>query len=331
MQDRVEDIKTLFGHVRSALSTHNAKEVWNVAWRARALDPISYDTQWLPYLRSFLGYENKLMFEVDGFDELHRHLKLLPFIFTHISLSLSDYELGAPQMPELANVIELHLEDCVLKDKGATDLALTSYLINLKVLTLRHNDITPTGFEVLFTSMEFRDLQALVVRYNDVGTDGARVLAKQGMPCLRTLDLMGTQLGDEGMVELLKARFCRRLHSLNVSYNMLTDRWVAPGLATGQFEALTHLDLSRNVLTPDGVCAFLAAASMPCLQELFLSRVHVGNKGARVLARSTLTSGLRRLDLSHSRVGIVGFRHLYAPRVAWEHLEYLSQQVRDSI
>lgn len=323
MQGTGEDIKALFGQLRSSLFARDATELLDIVRRARALDPISYGATWIPYLSSFLGQDARFRFEANGLNELVELATHLPFAC--IALSLSDYQLAGlmmrdfKAMPELASVVALSLDRCSLQDHGALELAKAPHLSNLKALTLCHNDITPDGFEALFAGLELGDLQRLIVNYNEVGERGASALAQLNLPELRVLDLTGTQLGDEGMNRLLSSTNCARLQSLNVSYNALTDR----GVGAGQFTALRTLDLSRNALTPDGVCAFFEAASMPCLQELLLSRVHVGKRGARVLARSTLTSGLRRLDLSHSRVGVAGLRHLYAPAVAWEDLEYL--------
>lgn len=158
-------------------------------------------------------------------------------------------------------------------------------------------DVTP-GRSVADLLARFRSLQRVELRGQQIGDDGAAVLARSpSLSGLKVLRLGENALDVRGVAELLSSPHLTVLEELDLSDNPPGSEWVR-AFATAGPRPLRKLVLENNELDARAVAVLAAAPALAGLRELALDRNPIGDRGAVALARSTMLSGLRKLRLT---------------------------------
>ncbi len=124
-------------------------------------------------------------------------------------------------------------------------------LLRVPVLDLSTNVLTAAGLRVILTCPPgpvepgFVRLRELVLSHNELGNDGARVLAAcPHLAELRTLRLVGCGIGDDGIRALAESPHLNQLVTLEVVNNPIGD----PGCRA--FLETPHMHSLRRLLVP---------------------------------------------------------------------------------
>ena len=178
------------------------------------------------------------------------------------------------------------LRHIIIEPSGATALAGTLRLMNLRGLDLGSSFIRDAGMVALVGALEpMTVLQTLVLSRN--GLNGLGYWQSlQHLTALQTLCLRGNNLGDEGVkavgpsLQLLTA-----LQNLNLSSdNIGPEGWKDLGALLPHLTALRTLDLQDNVdVEGEGFEAFVSSLQhLTFLQSLNLDDNNPGTVGARL-------------------------------------------------
>ena len=150
-------------------------------------------------------------------------------------------------LPELAQLVELHVSQCPLGDEGVMRLADGPHLRNVHALTLCKVGLTASGALALARSPSLSSVIRLDLEQNPIGSEGLRtLLASRHLASLRALGLVLTGLDSDGAYALLESSKFDRLHALDLSQNLLGDRGV---LAFADYDVIPkdlQLVLARN-------------------------------------------------------------------------------------
>lgn len=197
---------------------------------------------------------------------------------------------------------------------GASSLAEASlHWHHLKTLNLSRNLIGIDGVKLL-KDARFGSLEDLDLSWNGLGPEGATALA--GWWCrwpVRSLNLQGNNIQDEGVLDLLAAASTHAnfscLEELNLANNRLS--FISIEALAGQrphslnlLARLRKLSLANNSLG-DGGAQVMRGVSMPCIEEVDLSHTGLDGEAASLvlMVMSGELSRLRRLELSGNPVG----------------------------
>lgn len=126
----------------------------------------------------------------------------------------------------------------------------------------------------------------------------AGLAALSGLTALKSINLMGTAIGDEGCKNLALAT---SLESVKLSGTKVTDAGV---LALGQLPQLKVLHLNQTKLTPAG---YEVLGNYPQLEEVWLDYSSINDAGMVALGRAT---SLKRLKLMHTGITDAGLAEL---------------------
>ena len=206
-------------------------------------------------------------------------------------------------------VVSLLLGTDGIGNTGAADVAqLAGKNQTLEVLYLGCNKIGPAGAAPLAAALSTptSSVTGLWLKRNPLGADGARHLADmlKTNVTLRTLDLVNTRLGADGLAALTDAltRHNRTIERLYLGGNFFTPS-EAPLLADliRQMPRLKALLLNAGFLGDDGA-AGLASALPDCqLEELGLASNGIGPDGAAcLLETAAVHPTLTTLDLGYA-------------------------------
>ena len=202
--------------------------------------------------------------------------------------------------PHLAGLQALGLERVALGDDGLTALATGPGAANLHTLMIPENGITARGIQALARAEKFRTLRNLYLRKNPIGPDGAALAESPYLHGLRKVDLRECDLGEEGMLALLRAPWLAKVVAFDFGWNKLGDRF-AVELAKQPFLAnFIELDLSLdlNGIGDEGVIALANSPYLSGLRELSLGSNRIGDAGCRALATSPYLNNLACLILT---------------------------------
>lgn len=141
----------------------------------------------------------------------------------------------------------------------------------------------------------------LDLRQNDVGPDGAELLAASGTAkSLRVLSLLGNALGPRGVTSLAKAPQLQGLLALDLRRNKLgLDGARALGAA---FPDLRVLDLTGNSLGKAGLEALLGGKGLVGLRDLCLQQTSLDDTAVSALVESPVLGHLRVLNLRSNKI-----------------------------
>ena len=156
-------------------------------------------------------------------------------------------------LPELAQLVELHVVGVPLGTRGLTALLDSPYLSNLAVLSLRRAGITSFGANELAMSHQISSLVKLDLEENPIGPDGlAALLACPQLDGLRALNLVQTDLDPSAGRALATSPLVGHLQRLDLSQNALGDDGaralaVSPWVSSGLWLTLARNQVSRPV------------------------------------------------------------------------------------
>jgi uncharacterized protein (TIGR02996 family) len=118
----------------------------------------------------------------------------------------------------------LDLGDNLVGDIGPSDLALAPCLSQLKVLELDRCEIHLSGARWLVNSLFIDTLRRLNVSNNSFGPEGLYLLLEKKPPFLHTLEMVDTDLGDEGAAHLAESPASVVLMEVSLDENGLRDQ-----------------------------------------------------------------------------------------------------------
>lgn len=211
---------------------------------------------WLPHLHGARLGDNALC------DAGVASLLAGPRALSLRTLELDKNRLGAAaadvlaQTPALSNLLSLDLRENAITDAGAQALAQPASLTALRKLDLNRNDLGPLAAHALAASTTLPRLATLRLGQSHLGDEGARALAQTRLP-LRDLSLTDARLTDAAALAFAAAHL-PQLESLGLGQNNLTDAALAAFLSAAGLPRLHTLDLSYNLLSPEAVEALEA-------------------------------------------------------------------------
>ncbi|RQP21397.1 leucine-rich repeat domain-containing protein [Piscinibacter terrae] len=209
-----------------------------------------------------------------------------------------------------SQVRSLMLGTNAIGDVGAQAVAqLATVNPVIEVLYLGCNNIGPEGAEHLQTALagESSKVTGLWLKRNPLGPDGAARIAHilRGSRNLRVLDLVNTDLRDEGLLAVVEGA-CTGIAPLQFLY--LSGNTLGPSAAASLSRLLREaphlrgLYLSVNRLMDQG--AMLIAQALDdnnTLQTLELASNGIGPQGAKALfSAASRHASLQRLNLGHA-------------------------------
>ena len=244
------------------------------------------------------------------------------------------------EFPPLARLRGLDLAGWYIGNDGFLSLMRSSYLPRLRSLGLADNALVVDDAVVVSATVpsQLEGLSALDLSLNDVGDEGAEVLAR--LPALRSLatlslrtlegtyydeairavgaraladsvylaglvalDLAHNAIGDAGLRSLVGSPNLTQLTRLNVSANgigEIGDAGIQQLISSPYLERLSVLDLSSNPLGVAGANALAEWRGMEQLSELNLAACGIRNRGLMRLLASQHCLNLRVLNLVHN-------------------------------
>jgi uncharacterized protein (TIGR02996 family) len=163
------------------------------------------------------------------------------------------------RMPRLE---ELHLHMTGLDVSRAFALNLP----NLRVLHVYHQHNYP--LEVLARNSSMGNLVTLVCRPHALEPQDEQGYIQPGpfgelchsshLKCLTHLEMVGTDIGDEGCRALVESGMLRRLRVLDLTYGRITDEGAQLLADCPDLRKLERLVLKSNMLTSEGIAALTA-------------------------------------------------------------------------
>jgi uncharacterized protein (TIGR02996 family) len=251
------------------------------AWRTEVPAWARKDAE---FRRGFIaGVSATLRAFLDGLGALHRHAPVQRATLGNVD----DPLLAAlSQRVGLALLRAIRLEYGNYSAAGVRALTHSPHAVGLAELDATLEQGGPGVAAALVASPHLGRLERLTLRGGPLDAEGARQLARGGLPALRRLGLFGTKIGNAGARALAEA----------------------PHLA-----ALTHLDLWANEVGEEGAIALAESPHLRNLRVLHLGlNWHITDAGIAALAAAPALAGLESLDLCHAALGPAGARALVA-------------------
>jgi Ran GTPase-activating protein (RanGAP) involved in mRNA processing and transport len=192
-------------------------------------------------------------------------------------------------------------------------LAYSRNLENLTSLDLGGNDVGDDGAAVLAAFPALQGLESLNL-WNASGyyslairARGAMALAQSGMLSqLRYLNLNDHQIGDRGLREFALSEDLKGLRHLELQRNDIGGIGDAGLEALALSQSLTnlrYLDLSGNEIGVGGGRALAMWHGLEKCRFLGLQGCSIGDTGVRALAESLHIAGVREMNLGRNRIG----------------------------
>lgn len=212
--------------------------------------------------------------------------------------------------PHLGRLEQLNFGESTIGPDGATILAGSTFISNLKHLNLHRNPLGDEGWEVL-AQAPFQRLRSLDLSWNGgVTMHGPQALARAGnLAGLRSLSLDGNPIGDEGVSTILDAGFTDGLRALGLSSVKKTPA-TADLLADHPLKRLRAVKLGVDEGGAEFGRRFARSGRYPLLSYLDLMAMNLGDQGIGHLAEATGFPALKRIDLSNNDLTDIGIRRL---------------------
>jgi uncharacterized protein (TIGR02996 family) len=269
---------------------------------------------------------------IDGLSALE-HLTVTDALRPYLGVR---YTLGAPPRPTMrlngARPEVLHAKRCrqLLKCPNfGLVRSLTVHSLAVEAGALRHlPDANIAGLRWLSIRAPVGDagaaylaatplinLSALDVVGCEIGADGLKLIANSPhLQQLVALSAFRNRFGCGGLAALAASPLAERLHRLEIQNNGIGDRGAAALAESPLLERLSGpgLNLSMNPIADAGAAALAASPHMEPFTDLILRDCRVADRGARALAGSPRLANLAYLDLWHNRVADRGARALAA-------------------
>jgi uncharacterized protein (TIGR02996 family) len=179
----------------------------------------------------------------------------------------------------------------------AEELAAALLLARAGGLNLACNAIGASGALALAQHARLGEVVDLGLRRNWIGTAGLPALLRLDLPRLRSLDLGGNRIDNEGCAVLARAPFLVNVTVLKVEFNSLRDAGAQALADSPLLGRLRELDLSANYVGDAGARAIARSPHLARLEVLRLAN-QLRSGGARALAESASLQRLQALHLS---------------------------------
>jgi len=239
------------------------------------------------------------------------------------------------QCPALAHIRELDLCGNDLGNGGVNLLIRSPHLSGLESLDLSFNGIGDGSVRVLARASTFPNLK--IVHLNDnrtIACEAVRALAESAhLSDLRTLDLSGNSVGDDGVRSLVGSAELGRLNRVRLHANRIGDGGIEAlahsDLLARMFGCEGNLDLRDNAVGPPGAKALADSSTMIAARTLDLGGNDIRDVGVRFLAESEFLEGVHTLLLRQNRIGDAGAKALaHSPLMAQlAHLDVSSNRI----
>lgn len=172
--------------------------------------------------------------------------------FLHLNSNMiQPHELKA--IIDLRNLKSLHLQWNFLRDQGIS--YLTSPQANLKSLVdlrLGACRLTNKAVQDLVTSPLSKQLKYLNLKMNEIGPEGAILLAAADFPRLKVLKLKLCSIQDSGAIALANSKLIRQLKKINVRHTGMEDPGaLAIAKAVANSKKLKRLSLGGSRISMD--------------------------------------------------------------------------------
>jgi|GEM_PF-5719610 len=299
------DFNRGMGQLRSLLGERfprrRIEELLSLVERARESDPLRYDEQWLPYLRSFTTRLPQPL-QVKGTPERCIAIaECLPFASLHLVLpeDLVDEDLARMSQERVPQAITaLTIESDQVSSQGLLYLADAAWYPQLHFLRLASDRFGIAGYEAflsqipadaldglelatrhlkesildrLFACPPLRHVKHLSLSGRSLGESFETLLERLEALELRSLGLPGCDLDGVAFATFLGSPLASRLERLNLSHNNFDLRTARQlQYEVDSFANLQHIDLSHNKFSDEGLKLLLDTEAFPPTCELDL-------------------------------------------------------------
>ncbi|PCC75030.1 repeat-companion domain-containing protein [Nannocystis exedens] len=216
--------------------------------------------------------------------------------------------------PELAVLRRLRLCHLELGDEACTGLLRSPHLHAPLELDLANNALGPASVAALLAAPFTAGHEAIDLWKNDIGDEGAALIAASAPPRLRRLRLTYNRIGPRGAIALASSPRLGALEALDLAYDPIGDDGVCALVGSETLTALRGLQLYAVGLSFAGVSRLAAEPLLARIEDLNLGGNELGDRGLALLAASPHTRGLVHLDLECSSVGDAGIEALAQAR-----------------
>jgi uncharacterized protein (TIGR02996 family) len=207
------------------------------------------------------------------------------------------------QLPILAGVRSLTVDDSRLGNNGLALLASSAHLGQLRELHLGNSNIRDDGLRALADSDRLPRLETLDLPRNHLGASVAVLGASSHFPALTRLGLDFNDLHNEHLMALVDSPLLARLEELRLSGNRdLGETGLAALASSPQAGCLRRLDLSKMDLPFEGVRALALSSRLTRLVHLHLGHTNLDSRAVKEIAFSPCLPGLRGLYLGRNRL-----------------------------
>ncbi len=232
----------------------------------------------------------------------------------HFRSHLSAPAVATPVLTGLGKLPELHtLELPDLAGGGVAALAAGKFPALAKLI---YGGSLATKFAKQLAKARFPALAVLGAPNRAMNNDGlAELLQAKWFGQLRVLNLADNKVGDKGVKALASHPVAQTLRVLQLGDNPFSKTGLGEITKEGAFPELTSLDLhsyTKRKGTSAELAVLVAAMRLPRLRHLDLSGWPLSDAGAQALAANPALAGLTRLNLDECGIGDAGAKALFA-------------------
>ena len=232
----------------------------------------------------------------------------------HFRSHLSAPAVATPVLTGLGKLPELHTLE--LPDLAASSVAALTAGKFPALAKLLYGGPLSTKFARQLAKARFPALAVFGAKNRDMNNDGlAELLGAKWFGQLRVLNLADNKVGDKGVKALAAHPVAQTLRVLQLGDNAFGKSGLAAITTEGAFPEITTLDLhsyTKRKGTSSELAVLVAAMRLPHLRHLDLSGWPLGDAGAQALAANPSLAGLTRLNLDECGIGDPGAKALFA-------------------
>lgn len=196
----------------------------------------------------------------------------------------------------LERLEHLELVHMSLDGQDARALLQAPIAAQLRTLDLSHNALGAHAMEVL-QDVSLPRLEALGLKSTRQHTVLGHMLSgARDLTAIKRLDLAHNVIAEEGVREIVAARFAPHLTHLDMAYAHLTDGAILALVERVEFEAMRSLVLYGNRLTDRAAIALSRAEHLDTLEVLRLEFNEIGAPGWFALAKSHVLNEALRVE-----------------------------------
>lgn len=189
------------------------------------------------------------------------------------------------------------LELFTVNGRQLSKFAHSRLLESLAALTLSRGNTPLESIRDLVVSPKIGRLRRLSMNYFPVVARD--IAASHHLSALRSLQLVGAQLTDDGFKALCESPHLKQLRSLDVGGNGLSIHAARAFADRTGLSAVTELNLSGpNHIGPDGTLILVASETTGRLRKLYLSDNGIADYGVEAICRQPHMCNLTHLDVS---------------------------------